>query len=212
MKTPLPAETLSPLESRVMEIIWRRQEATAEQVLEALGADMTNATVRTLLRRIESKGYLEHRVEGRAFVYYPSSPPMRLHLARSSGSSGGSTTVLWSNWYRDSWTGDSSIAAGSRRWPGALTRRAPGGGGDRRRRGVAGYGARRECPELCHRAGVAPEEPSDCRTLACDRDDGHYRVSRGTCGGDVRPRVLLVFYHPARATPIGLPQMSAESD
>ena len=71
MKTPPPAETLSPLESRVMEIIWRRQEATAEQVLEALGADMTNATVRTLLRRIESKGYLEHRVEGRAFVYVP---------------------------------------------------------------------------------------------------------------------------------------------
>lgn len=54
-----------------MEIVWREQAVTADQVLAALGTEVTNATVRTVLRRIEAKGYLQHRVEGRAFVYSP---------------------------------------------------------------------------------------------------------------------------------------------
>ena len=54
-----------------MGIVWEKREVTAEQVLAALGEGMTNATVRTLLRRIEAKGYLHHRVEGRTFVYAP---------------------------------------------------------------------------------------------------------------------------------------------
>jgi predicted transcriptional regulator len=54
-----------------MDIIWRRSEATAEAVQADLGSDLNNATVRTVLRRIEGKGFLTHRVEGRAFVYYP---------------------------------------------------------------------------------------------------------------------------------------------
>jgi BlaI family transcriptional regulator, penicillinase repressor len=71
--TKLPERgALSPLESRVMDIIWRRGEATADEVLGELGGGMTNATVRTLLRRIESKRYLAHRLEGRAFVYVPA--------------------------------------------------------------------------------------------------------------------------------------------
>jgi BlaI family penicillinase repressor len=71
MKNAPPADALSPLETQVMEIVWRHEEATAEQVLDALGGGMSNATVRTLLRRIEAKGYLQHRVQGRAFVYFP---------------------------------------------------------------------------------------------------------------------------------------------
>ncbi len=64
-------DPLSPLESRVMEIVWKRGEATAEDVGAALGGKFTNATVRTLLRRIEEKRYLTHRVDGRTFVYEP---------------------------------------------------------------------------------------------------------------------------------------------
>ena len=41
------------------------------QVLEELNKPLTNATVRTLLRRLEAKGYLRHSVDGRAFVYAP---------------------------------------------------------------------------------------------------------------------------------------------
>jgi predicted transcriptional regulator len=63
---------LSPLEHDVMRIVWERGEAAAEDVSEALGSRFKNATVRTVLRRVEQKGYLEHRQEGRAFIYRPT--------------------------------------------------------------------------------------------------------------------------------------------
>jgi predicted transcriptional regulator len=62
---------LSPLEHAVMAILWRRGTATAAQVVEDLDRPLTNATVRTLLRRLEAKGYVRHRVEARTFVFLP---------------------------------------------------------------------------------------------------------------------------------------------
>ena len=62
---------LSPLEHEVMTVVWRRGTATAAQVLDDLRKPLTNATVRTLLRRLEAKGYLRHAVDGRTFVYAP---------------------------------------------------------------------------------------------------------------------------------------------
>jgi len=64
-------EPLSPLESRVMDIVWKRGSATADAIGEALGGRLSNASIRTLLRRIEAKRFLTHRVEGRTFVYEP---------------------------------------------------------------------------------------------------------------------------------------------
>jgi predicted transcriptional regulator len=52
-----------------MRIIWARGPATAEAVGAALSRPLKNATVRTLLRRMEGKGYVRHRADGRAFVY-----------------------------------------------------------------------------------------------------------------------------------------------
>jgi predicted transcriptional regulator len=65
------AAALSPLEHEVMAIVWARGSATAADVLDALGKPLTNATVRTLLRRLETKGYVRHSVDGRVFVYAP---------------------------------------------------------------------------------------------------------------------------------------------
>jgi BlaI family transcriptional regulator, penicillinase repressor len=62
---------LSPLEHEVMAIVWTRGSATAAHVREALGRPLTNATVRTLLRRLETKGYVRHAIDGRSFVYEP---------------------------------------------------------------------------------------------------------------------------------------------
>jgi predicted transcriptional regulator len=62
---------LSALEHEVMTIVWRRGSATATQVMEDIDKPLTNATVRTLLRRLEAKGYVRHAVHGRAFVYSP---------------------------------------------------------------------------------------------------------------------------------------------
>src|SRR5262245_15096178 len=64
---------LSPLESAVMGVIWKRGTATADEVRTALAADrpMKDSTVRTILRRLEEKGYATHTTEGRTFVYLP---------------------------------------------------------------------------------------------------------------------------------------------
>jgi BlaI family penicillinase repressor len=66
-----PPGNLSPLEHAVMTVVWTRGSVTAADVLAALDRPLTNATVRTLLRRLEAKGYVRHTVRGRVFVYAP---------------------------------------------------------------------------------------------------------------------------------------------
>jgi len=64
-----PAETLTGREAQVMDAVWRLGEATAEQVREALPESLHDSTVRTLLRVLETKGYVAHEVRGKAYVY-----------------------------------------------------------------------------------------------------------------------------------------------
>jgi predicted transcriptional regulator len=71
MSPPRRPGPLSPLEHDVMGIVWQRGEATAEDVLAGLRHPLKNATVRTLLRRLEAKGFVRHTVRGRAHVYRP---------------------------------------------------------------------------------------------------------------------------------------------
>ncbi len=54
-----------------MEIVWQRGSATADTVREALGSGrpLKDSTVRTVLKRLEDKGYLRHTVEGRTYIY-----------------------------------------------------------------------------------------------------------------------------------------------
>ena len=68
--------SLSPLETDVIQVIWDRGSATAAEVRRALepSRPLKESTVRTLLRRIETKGFLEHRVDGRTYVYRPVVP------------------------------------------------------------------------------------------------------------------------------------------
>src|SRR5215831_12305947 len=62
---------LSEVEQLVMDHIWSHGSATAEQCREALlpRHAMKDSTVRTVLRRLEEKGFLSHRVEGRTYIY-----------------------------------------------------------------------------------------------------------------------------------------------
>ena len=60
---------LSGLEHQVMRIVWRKGTVTAEEVCAALPGDQKNATIRTILRRLEQKQYVSHRSDGRAYVY-----------------------------------------------------------------------------------------------------------------------------------------------
>ncbi len=54
-----------------MEVIWRRRAATAEEVRGELAErhPMKESTARTILKRLEEKGYVDHRVEGRTNIY-----------------------------------------------------------------------------------------------------------------------------------------------
>jgi predicted transcriptional regulator len=72
-----PAE-LGELERSILLIVWRRAEITAEQVRDELDRPLKDSTVRTVLRRLEEKGYLAHSVENRTFVYRPAQSRQRV--------------------------------------------------------------------------------------------------------------------------------------
>ncbi len=67
---------LTPAQGEIMEIIWERGEASASEVRRVLSKSRVVArnTVRTLLERMEEKGWITHREEGRTFLYAASRP------------------------------------------------------------------------------------------------------------------------------------------
>src|SRR5689334_13419274 len=64
---------LSPLENDVMNVLWERGKASADEVRAAIEKthDLKESTIRTLLRRLEEKGYVRHDAEGRTYIYRP---------------------------------------------------------------------------------------------------------------------------------------------
>lgn len=69
-----PAE-LGELERAIMGLVWQRGDITAEQVreeLDELARPLKDSTIRTVLRRLEEKGYVTHTVENRTFRYQPA--------------------------------------------------------------------------------------------------------------------------------------------
>ena len=66
--------SLSGLENKVMRVVWLQGQATAEAVRAALADsdELKDSTVRTILRRLEQKGYVAHQTEGRTYVYSPT--------------------------------------------------------------------------------------------------------------------------------------------
>jgi predicted transcriptional regulator len=72
-----PSE-LGELERSILLTIWRKGTLTAEQVREELGRPLKDSTIRTVLRRLEEKGYLAHTVDDRTFVYQPAESRQRV--------------------------------------------------------------------------------------------------------------------------------------
>ncbi len=62
---------LSRLQLAVLRIIWKRGEATVTDVRQDLQPtrSLASSTVATLLKRLEARGVLAHRSEGRQYVY-----------------------------------------------------------------------------------------------------------------------------------------------
>jgi predicted transcriptional regulator len=69
---------LGELERSILLIVWRIGDVTAEQVREELARPLKDSTIRTVLRRLEEKGYLAHTVENRTFLYRPAESRQRV--------------------------------------------------------------------------------------------------------------------------------------
>lgn len=74
------ARPLTDLQQAILDFIWERRAATAEQVREGLLPTyrLKDPTVRTLLRRLEARGFLAHRADGKVFVYQATAPRRRV--------------------------------------------------------------------------------------------------------------------------------------
>jgi BlaI family penicillinase repressor len=70
----MPRHTLGDLQHAIMTVLWERGEATAAEVHEALREErgLAPTTIATMLRKMEDKGVVAHRAEGRQFVYRPT--------------------------------------------------------------------------------------------------------------------------------------------
>jgi BlaI family transcriptional regulator, penicillinase repressor len=62
---------LGDLEHEVLSILWTGGEMTAADVRRTIARKLKDATIRTVLRRLEEKGYVTHTVEGGTFLYRP---------------------------------------------------------------------------------------------------------------------------------------------
>ena len=76
----LPA--LSPSETEILRLVWQLGKATVQEVCDKLPArrKIAYATVQTLLRRLEKKGYLKHSNSGKAHVF--SAAVKREHVVK----------------------------------------------------------------------------------------------------------------------------------
>ena len=72
---------LTRRERQIMDILFRRGRATANEVMGDLSGDPSYSTVRTQLRVLEEKGHVKHEEEGLRYVYIPV---VARHTARKS--------------------------------------------------------------------------------------------------------------------------------
>jgi BlaI family transcriptional regulator, penicillinase repressor len=71
---------LGELEQQVLKYLWAQGPSTGEAVRAAVGKDrpLTDSTIRTVLRRLEAKQYVQHEVEGRQFLYSSAREPRKV--------------------------------------------------------------------------------------------------------------------------------------
>jgi predicted transcriptional regulator len=68
---------LGRVEQAVMDHVWARGPISAEACREGLrtASPMKESTMRTVLRRLEAKGYVSHTVVGRTYIYRAAEAP-----------------------------------------------------------------------------------------------------------------------------------------
>lgn len=63
------SKDLGDLERAVMQIVWNGGPMTAEEVRTHLARPLKESTIRTVLRRLEDKGFVTHTVDNRTYIY-----------------------------------------------------------------------------------------------------------------------------------------------
>jgi BlaI family transcriptional regulator, penicillinase repressor len=69
MKRSLPP--LGDLEHEILTLLWKHGELTAFAARQQLARKLKDPTIRTVLRRLEEKGYVTHTVVSGTFIYRP---------------------------------------------------------------------------------------------------------------------------------------------
>lgn len=74
------APAVTDLQRAILDVLWTSGPATAERIREALlpRHQLKDSSVRTLLRRLEARGFVTHSVDGKAFVYKARVQPKRV--------------------------------------------------------------------------------------------------------------------------------------
>jgi predicted transcriptional regulator len=72
---------LADLQYAIMRVLWTEGEATVSRVQEALSDErgLALTTIATMLTKMEKKGVVSHRTEGRQFVYKPLISEKQVH-------------------------------------------------------------------------------------------------------------------------------------
>lgn len=65
---------LGDLQLAIMRVLWTLGEATVTDVHQALLDErgLAPTTIATMLKKMEDKGVVEHRADGRKFIYHPT--------------------------------------------------------------------------------------------------------------------------------------------
>ncbi|QDT43846.1 Penicillinase repressor [Gimesia alba] len=73
---PPDSTPLTKAQREIMEIVWEKDEVTVSEVRDALEAKrkLARNTVLTMMVRLEERGWLQHRTQGRTFIYSAARP------------------------------------------------------------------------------------------------------------------------------------------
>jgi predicted transcriptional regulator len=78
-------QLLSRRERQIMEIVYRLNEATAQQVLEEMHDPPSYSALRALLRILVDKQHLQHRADGPRYIYWPTVSRSKARAAALAG-------------------------------------------------------------------------------------------------------------------------------
>ena len=69
----MTATQLGRVQLLIMQVLWEKRQATAREITDTISRQeaIAHSTVQTLLRGLEEKGAVDHKAEGRTFVFFP---------------------------------------------------------------------------------------------------------------------------------------------